>query len=90
MVDVRLNVPVPIEGAEAVQNFTRSYYVVASSAEEALLLISQRVAHEGGQVLSADPVMPVERLPSDLIGRAAAPGRRGIVWQSGRAFYPAD
>jgi len=90
MVDIRLRVPIPVENAEAVQNFTRAYYVRASSADDALRIIAQRVTQEGGEVLSIDPIVEVDRLPQELRERAESTGRPGIVWQSGRAFYPVD
>ena len=90
VVDVRLNSPMPVEDAEPVQNFTRSYYVRASSADDALLIIAQRVTQEGGQVLRIAPLVQVDGLPPELRDRAQSVGQRGIVWQSGRAFYPTD
>ena len=90
VVTVRLNTPIPVEDSQPAQFFTRSYYVRAQSVDDALLIIDERVTQEGGQVLSLDPLIVVEGLPPELMERAESDSQCGIVWQSGRMFFPAD
>ena len=90
VVTARLRTPIPVEDAQPVQCFTRSYYVRASSAEDALLIIAQQVTQEGGEVVDIEPVIVVEGLPHELVPRAQPGSQPGIVWQSGRMFFPTD
>lgn len=72
-------------------HYTRSYHVAAESAEQALSLIQAIARAEKATFLSAEPPEeePVTNVPKEKRMQTDHT-RAGVLWRTGRAFFPAS
>lgn len=87
-----LNQPVRAkEGSETLTNYMRSYFVAATSVQDALEIVREDVRQEAATMLDAEA--PEERpagdVPVGLMQRWTLTKARGVCWKSGRTFFPA-
>lgn len=93
VVECALRVPLAVDsGASKVSRYTRSYLIRSTSVEEAIAVIQRDVENDGADLLEVDPpelkrfgALHPLLMPRLVFGRAS-----GIVWRSGRVFYPQD
>lgn len=91
-VDGRLLVPHPGPDGENLTHFVRSYYVNAPSVEKAVGLLHADLGSEGAEVLGFDPPILLEflRIPFHVLTKGILNRGPGVLWKSGRAFFPPD
>jgi len=75
----------------SLSHYTRSYHVAAESAEEAFSLVQAIARVEKATLLSAEPpeVEPVTNVPKEKRIQADHT-KAGVLWRTGRAFFPAS
>ncbi len=84
-----LDRPLEQEGL-ALTHFVRSLFVMASSEERALALLSDHARADGATLLGVEGIEAADprEIPADGL-RAASMTQDGVAWQSGRVFFPA-
>lgn len=92
-VDCMLRAPVPLapEG-KPVSRYLRTYFVRATSIDDAVSVVQSDVERDGAVVSEMEPPDPRElaQLPFWLLPRLLVARGRGVCWRSGRAFYAED
>lgn len=91
-VECRLLAPLTGEDGTVVGGFAVSYYVVATSRDEALSLVQSDCTASGGELADFEPPRLIERLaaPIHVLMRSIWTARPHVIWRSGRAFFPLD
>jgi hypothetical protein len=92
-VDCVLRSPLQVDGdLQSLQRFVRSYWVRAESVEAATEWVRRAVTEEDAEIVECAPAEPRRgiALPLWLLPRLALQPRHGILWRSGRVFYPSE
>lgn len=87
-----LDEPIEIEEEPfKVSHYSRSYYVAAASDLDARRLIELDAKTERASVLSVEAVdeTSLDKVPRPKAGQVD-PRVPGVLWRSGRAFFPAS
>lgn len=90
--EVEVELPVPVrtpDTGELASHFFRSYYIWATDQADAVHLLTEDVATDGGALHAYEPpsTRDEKQFPRDLTPRGA-PRSRGVYWRSGRVYYP--
>jgi hypothetical protein len=88
-----LNVPiVSSDTPEQLSHYTRAYYIAAMSEPEAVDIVRNDAAAEGATLVDAEtPVeTTIRSVPGRFRDRLLAPRLSGVIWKSGRVFFPPD
>jgi hypothetical protein len=87
-----LDEPIQIdEDPYSLTHYVRSYYVAARTIVQGLTIIEESARSEQATVLSVEPLeeVPLDRVPRSK-GKGINPVQPGVIWRSGRAFFPAN
>lgn len=93
-VECALTQPIQTEtGARSdglLSQFLRVYYVRARSPEEASDIVRHDVADQGAHVIAMDKPLPrrLYTMPLWVIPHVLFHRGRGVLWRSGRIFFP--
>jgi hypothetical protein len=78
------------ESGSCLSFFAQAFWVRATDPQDALTVVKDALRGDGASFVHADPPEEHGSLPAGMKQEVGVARARGVIWKSGRAFYPPE